>query len=348
MEEYPRLISALYATNPKSMDYGRDAAVSVRGAATFQSKMAGIGTGYGASDIVMGAGTSSDSYEARPRLLLADDGALGRGPLLQAMGALGFAAHDAISLPQAGQRLDEQVAAGGLVLRLGGSAEALPALWPTLCRAAEEGRYHSVVAAPRALQPALAALPRPIGIFLLFDPGALDWLTALATCFAPTPHRLHDIKDSGTPRLQQISEEVGRIASALAALSEEDAAAADAAQGKIRIDAGLVRAMIRARRLRDNFFRSEIFADPAWDILLDLFAARLEKRQVAVSSLCIAAAVPPTTALRWIKSLADQGLLVRIADAEDGRRVFIELSNESAQAMDAYLRAAQRISPLAV
>jgi DNA-binding MarR family transcriptional regulator len=106
--------------------------------------------------------------------------------------------------------------------------------------------------------------------------------------------------------------------------------------------------MIRARRLRDQFFRSELFADPAWDMLLDLFAARLEKRKVAVSSLCIAAAVPPTTALRWIKSLSDQGLFVRIADAEDGRRVFIELSDDAAAAMDAYLRAAQRISPLGV
>jgi hypothetical protein len=141
---------------------------------------------------------------------------------------------------------------------------------------------------------------------------------------------------------------VGRIASALAALSEEDRAAADAAKGKVRVDAGLVRTMIRARRLRDQFFRSEIFADPAWDMLLDLFAARLEKRRVAVSSLCIAAAVPPTTALRWIKSLSDQGLFVRIADAEDGRRVFIELSDGAAAAIDAYLRAAQRISPLAV
>jgi DNA-binding MarR family transcriptional regulator len=106
--------------------------------------------------------------------------------------------------------------------------------------------------------------------------------------------------------------------------------------------------MIRARRLRDRFFHSEIFADPAWDMLLDLFAARLEKRRVAVSSLCIAAAVPPTTALRWIKSLSDQGLFVRIADAEDGRRVFIELSDGAAAAMEAYLRAVQRISPLAV
>src|SRR3546814_15893799 len=75
-----------------------------------------------------------------------------------------------------------------------------------------------------------------------------------------------------------------------------------------------VRALIRARRMRDQFFRSELFADPAWDMLLDLMAARLEHKRVSVSSLCIAAAVPVTTALRWIKSLTDEGRFVRRAD----------------------------------
>jgi hypothetical protein len=216
-----------------------------------------------------------------------------------------------------------------------------------LCEAAKASRYNSLVAAPRALKPSLANLHRHHGVGLLFNPDGWRWLTALGSAFAPAGHLVRDPR-SPEPRLQQISEEVGRIASALAALSEEDRAAADAAKGKVRIDAGLVRTMIRARRLRDQLFRSEIFADPAWDMLLDLFAARLENRRVAVSSLCIAAAVPPTTALRWIKSLSDQGLFVRIADAEDGRRVFIELSDGAAAAMEAYLRAAQRISPLAV
>ncbi len=113
-----------------------------------------------------------------------------------------------------------------------------------------------------------------------------------------------------------------------------------------RLDAGFIRSVIRTRRLREQFFKGDIFADPAWDMLLDLMAARVERQRVAVSSLCIAAAVPPTTALRWIKSLCDQGLFVRIADPEDGRRVFIELSGDAAARMEAYLRSAQRIGHL--
>lgn len=96
------------------------------------------------------------------------------------------------------------------------------------------------------------------------------------------------------------------------------------------VSAPQVRAVLRARRLRDQLVASDLFADPAWDILLDLMAARLEGSQVSVSSLCIAAAVPPTTALRWIRQLTDRGLLVREADPDDGRRVFIALSDAGA------------------
>jgi len=104
-----------------------------------------------------------------------------------------------------------------------------------------------------------------------------------------------------------------------------------------------IRAMIRARRMRDHYFSGELFADPAWDMLLDLLLARLERRTVAVSSLCIAAAVPPTTALRWIKRLTDEGIFVRTADPRDGRRVFIDLSEEAADAMATYINAVERI-----
>ena len=58
-----------------------------------------------------------------------------------------------------------------------------------------------------------------------------------------------------------------------------------------------------ADRARDrNVFRRGICR-----MLLDLLAARLERERVSVSSLCIAAAVPPTTALRWIRTLTDKG-----------------------------------------
>ena len=94
--------------------------------------------------------------------------------------------------------------------------------------------------------------------------------------------------------------------------------------------------MIAARQARAKFFDRELFADPAWDMLLDLTAAQAEDQRVSVTSLCIAAEVPATTALRWIKQLVDTGVFKRVADPTDRRRAFIALSEQSTQAMARY------------
>ena len=103
------------------------------------------------------------------------------------------------------------------------------------------------------------------------------------------------------------------------------------------IKAGQVREMIRLRRMREEMFESDLFADPAWDMLLDLMASRLEDKPVSVSSLCIASAVPATTALRWIKLMTDRGLFKRRADAADARRIFIVLNDETADRLQRLL-----------
>lgn len=101
-------------------------------------------------------------------------------------------------------------------------------------------------------------------------------------------------------------------------------------------DPRLVRQIIRQRQLRQKFFDGDLFADPAWDILLDLTAARAEHERVSVTSLCIASGVPPTTALRWISQMVEIGLLERVEDEQDRRRAFIALSDRAADAMARY------------
>jgi DNA-binding transcriptional ArsR family regulator len=103
-----------------------------------------------------------------------------------------------------------------------------------------------------------------------------------------------------------------------------------------------VRDLLRARRIRADFLPGDLFADPAWDMMLDLLAARLDHERVSVSSLCIAAAVPPTTALRWIRTLTDKGLVERQADPHDGRRVFIALAQEAADALTRWFGVSRR------
>jgi DNA-binding MarR family transcriptional regulator len=79
-----------------------------------------------------------------------------------------------------------------------------------------------------------------------------------------------------------------------------------------------------------------LFADPAWDILLALYAAKIGQRKLSVTSACAAAGVPQTTALRWLTSLENKGFVIRSADPLDGRRFFVELSSSSKSSLDAY------------
>ena len=91
--------------------------------------------------------------------------------------------------------------------------------------------------------------------------------------------------------------------------------------------ASLAGQFLRLRRQRDKIFGPGIFADPAWDMLLDLFLAQEKNlKPISISSLCIAAAVPSTTALRWIETLVQQGLVSKQADPRDKRRTFISLT----------------------
>jgi DNA-binding MarR family transcriptional regulator len=99
----------------------------------------------------------------------------------------------------------------------------------------------------------------------------------------------------------------------------------------------LARRISQWRRKRDMLFDPVIFADPEWDILLDLFAEGGFGRRVSMSSLCIAAAVPTTTAVRCINAMIDQGVLAKSRDSSDARRVLIELSDETRTKMRNWL-----------
>ncbi|MBS3961416.1 MAG: MarR family transcriptional regulator [Sandarakinorhabdus sp.] len=135
-------------------------------------------------------------------------------------------------------------------------------------------------------------------------------------------------------RIAALKRDADRVAAAIAEL-----AAGRSGEGPRPIDPARIRTHIKARRARNRFFAVDLFADPAWDMLLDLSAARMEGRRVSVSSLCIAAAVPTTTALRWIKTLIDRDLFVRESDPADARRAFIGMTPATVNAMQACLEA---------
>lgn len=97
-----------------------------------------------------------------------------------------------------------------------------------------------------------------------------------------------------------------------------------------------VRTAIRSRSRRLKFFPKGLFAEPAWDMLLDLYFSAIIQYRVSVSSLCIASNVPATTALRWIDMLHSEGLIMRSDDACDRRRHYLSLAPAGVIAMNNY------------
>lgn len=204
---------------------------------------------------------------------------------------------------------------------------------------------------------------------ILVDPSRAERVIALGRVLAKVPNlRVRELAEDDRLTLLRLTEQVGQIAQRLEKLGgvqpsgfgdglvQGDGAFrfesptpayngpenGDASDRLVRAarpplpDPRLVRRIIRQRQLRAKFFDPELFADPAWDMLLDLVAARVEHTRVSVTSLCIASGVPPTTALRWIGQMSESGLLERVEDETDRRRVFITLSDPAAEAMARY------------
>ena len=195
---------------------------------------------------------------------------------------------------------------------------------------------------------------------ILVDPGRAERIIAIGQVLARVPNlRLREMGEEDRLMLLRLTEQVGRIAERLEKLSPgqregggafrfespspawhgDDRAHASGQSEKARPllpDGPVLRRLIKARQMRLRYFDGSLFADPAWDILLDLAAARAERQQVSVTSLCIAAGVPATTALRWIGQMVEASLLVRLSDPHDRRRAYIALADSTADAMARY------------
>jgi len=222
--------------------------------------------------------------------------------------------------------------------------EQMDALISQVSHDVSRGLYAAVISSTAPLLDKVSARIDEDDVEVIVDANDLERATALALAVSRTnaPLRVLDIgADNSAERLRQLSEEVNRIAATLSRLSAGPTASSNKLQdlppGEIpSLSADTVANVIRARRLRSRFFSEELFADPAWDMLLDLLQAEIRHHRVPVSSLCIAAAVPATTALRWLKTLVSQGLFIRRADPHDGRRVFVELAADASIAMRRY------------
>ena len=231
-------------------------------------------------------------------------------------------------------------------------------------RAAHAGAQLVVSTSLAALDDVFGCLDQS-GAQVLVDPTRAERVIALGRVLASMPRgRVRELTEDDRLTLLRLTEQVGLLAERLDRLGAPVEAARELGGGGLRLaspaisfagapaddgserlvraprpglpDPRLIRRIIRQRQLRGRFFDGELFADPAWDMLLDLAAARAEHKRVSVTSLCIASGVPPTTALRWIALLTEAGLLERVEDQTDRRRAFLALTDRAAEAIARY------------
>ncbi len=295
----------------------------------------------------------ADFFDTRPPAMVIADDIAQDGDATHAAEAAGWRVNAHATLEEGVMRVRDRPDGGLVIVELGVDENYNErALLGQLSVQARDASMPIVISFPLSAIDRVVAHVEAEHATLLCDPTRNDRVAAfgLAAAFAPPQFMNERENVMEVVRLQALADEVARIARALTALSEEGggvpAAVSDGLIGyraapvvslpmgePETVRAEDVRTMIRLRRQRDSLFGTDLFADPAWDMMLDLLAARIERLRVAVSSLCIASAVPPTTALRWIKTLTDIGVLRRVADPTDGRRVFIELSESAARSV---------------
>jgi DNA-binding MarR family transcriptional regulator len=99
----------------------------------------------------------------------------------------------------------------------------------------------------------------------------------------------------------------------------------------------IARALVAQTKARARFVPAASNDDPQWLMLLELYIAARSDRQVSVSSLCVAAGVPSTTALRHMRSLERNGLVVRTAVPSDRRIALLQLTARARNQIEAYL-----------
>jgi len=105
---------------------------------------------------------------------------------------------------------------------------------------------------------------------------------------------------------------------------------------------GEARRHAAARRVRDALFGRDLFPNPGWNILLELFIAAEEGRNVTIKSACVAAGVPQSTALRHIAHLIDVRLAGRAQHPSDARSAYLKLTERGRARMVSFITLSAR------
>lgn len=93
-----------------------------------------------------------------------------------------------------------------------------------------------------------------------------------------------------------------------------------------------VTSILLVRRARRDALGNDIFSDPAWDIILELYGAWLGGRRCTPTELAVSIETPLSTTTRWLIALNQRGL-IEAFDKND-KHAPVSLTNEGASKME--------------
>ena len=101
--------------------------------------------------------------------------------------------------------------------------------------------------------------------------------------------------------------------------------------------AGVARALLAERRLRDSMFPKGLFGEAAWDLLLTLYVARAGGEELNVTKACKLTRTAFATMNRLLERMDKGGLILRRPSAHKRSSTLVELSDDAAARMDRLL-----------
>ena len=99
----------------------------------------------------------------------------------------------------------------------------------------------------------------------------------------------------------------------------------------------LARQIYENRARRSLVFKSAMFGEAAWDMLLALYITDEAQARLTVTGLVSLSGVAPTTAIRWLDFLEKEQLVSRTSKSSDRRVSLIELTDKARGLLDTYL-----------
>ena len=147
--------------------------------------------------------------------------------------------------------------------------------------------------------------------------------------------------------LWNLQDHLSRLASDLAEAAQMfDKASSDAGKEPAAIEAMTPRAfftsLLELRRMRERHFGTELFGEPAWDVMLQLMIARIDDKELRLSELAGNPASPAVVTRHYVEELIEAKLVDRFDNAEDERDFYLTLSSEAARRMAELYRARTR------